>query len=825
MPFISGIVAAVGAIGSAIGGAIAGLGLIGKAVIGIGFQLVAKKIQQNAAKKNQKSVTGTSFERDYGENVSRKVACGLVGIAGHDCFVNTYDKSNKRLEQVFAFSDYPCDGLSRIWAGGTLLQLSVMSSDAFSVTYNVVNHADFAGRMLFVFYNGTQTSADAGLVTNANPTGRWTVDHVGHGMCYLVARLTYDQEKLAQFPDFFFEIRGARLYDPRKDSTVGGAGGHRWGNYATHEFSSNPIVMDYNYRRGFAWGADSLGRPEIFLGMEMDTSDLPIDKYAVAANICDEIVGGEIRYRCAIMLDAGADHGDNIDALMTSCAGMVIDSVDGSWPLIGTEQPIVATFTDDDLVIAENVRFQRRRSMAELVNSVGGTYPEPANMWSPAGYDTQTNVSQVALDRRTRDMQVNFETVPSKRQANQLASIYYNENRYEATADVTLRPFFQDIRVGDWVRWNSARYGNRIYIVQSRFIRALTSDGPRNVALSLQERSGDIYAGAGTIAPTVPMNPGEPVYLNELQDWVVIPVLSVAQDGRTYPAFRMSWSPIDDVTVEGVQFSWWPENEPTNVFYRTVPKDATFVLIQEGIVGRRKYVFQHKLIAPTRTTNLSATITQTSLDGGNGDLEVYLGNLQKEVLDVFEKLFAGLDDVRPLVEQLMTNFQHEAVSQEIARRKLEVTVGNSSAFFEEQIAVVANEVEAAAAQLTQLGATVGDISAQGLIKFAVAANQAGVDARFAVLIRGSTGVGYKETGFFLELYTELGVQRSRFAVMSDQFIVTNGVSSALPMVFENGELKLQIANIGTIRAALMISPSGRTVFNLAADFLSFSDAS
>ncbi|MEB2845935.1 phage tail protein [Endobacterium cereale] len=824
MPFITAAVTAIGsAIGLAAGAGLATFVAIGKAVIGIGFQLIAKKIQQNAAKKNQKSVTGTSFERDYGENVSRKVACGLVGIAGHDCYVNTYDKSNKRLEQVFAFSDYPCDGLSQIWAGGTLLQLSMTSSNAFSATYDVVNHAEFAGRMSFVFYNGTQTVADAGLIANANPTGRWTIDHVGHGMCYMIARLEYDQEKLAQFPDFFFEIRGARLYDPRKDSTVGGSGGHRWGDYSTHEFSRNPIIMDYNYRRGFAWGVDSLGRPDIFLGMDMDVSDLPIDKFAIASSICDEVEGGEPRYVCSIMLDADADHGDNIDALMASCAGMVIDSVDGSWPLIGTEQPIVATFTDDDLVIAENVRFQRRRSMAELVNSVGGTYPEPANMWSPAGYDTQTSVSQVALDRRTRDMQVNFETVPSKRQANQLASIYYNENRYEATADVTLRPFFQDIRVGDWVRWDSVRYGSRIYIVQSRFIRALTTDGPRNVVLALQERSGDIYAGAGTIPPTVPIPNGEPVYLNELQDWAVIPVLSVAQDGRTYPAFRMSWSVIDDVTVEGVQFRWWPENEPTNVFYRTVPKGVTLAFIQEGIVGKRRYVFEHKLIAPTRTTNWSSPVTQTSLDGGNGDLEVYLGNLQKEVLDVFEKLFAGLDDVRPLVEQLMTNFQHEAVSQEIARRKLEVTVGNSSAFFEEQIAVVANEVEAAAAQITQIGATVGDISAQGLIKFSVAANQAGVDARFAVLIRGSTGVAYKETGFFLELYTELGVQKSRFAVMSDQFIVTNGVSSALPMVFENGELKLQIANIGTIRAALMISPSGRTVFNLAADFLSFSD--
>jgi len=797
--------------------------IIAKAAIAIGFNFIAAKIQQRNAKKNQKTVTGTQFERSYGESQSRQVSCGLVGLAGHDVYVNTYGQSNKYLQQVFVLSDYPCDGLSRIWAGGVLLQLNNTSDNGILATYDVINHDDFSGRMSFSFYRGNQNTADGLLAENSNPSGRWSSDHIGFGLCYIVAYLTYDQEKLSSFPDFFFEVRGARLYDLRKDSTVGGSGAHRWGDYSTYEFSENPVIMDYNYRRGFSWGRNSLGDPDVFLGMDMAPADLPINEYATAANICDEVVDGEQRYRCSIILDADVTHGDNIDALMTSCAGMVIDGVDGSWPLIGTEQPIVATFTDEDLIVDESVRFQRRRSMSDLVNSVGGTYPEPANMWSPAGYDTQTDVSQVALDRRTRDLQINFETVPSKRQANQLASIYYNENRYEATADIVLRPFFQDIRVGDWVRWESSRFGERVYIVQSRSIRALTSDGPRNVALSLQERSGEIYAGAGTIAPTVPIGPGEPVYLNELQTWRVIPILSVAQDGRAYSAFRTTWEAIEDVTIEGVQFRCWPENEPGNVFYRTAPKDVTFALIQEGIVSKRNYVFQHKLIAPNRTTSWSAEVMQTSLDGGNGDLEVYLGNLQKDIRDVLEKLFSGFGDLRPLVEQLMTNFQHEAVSQEIARRKLEVTVGNSSAFFEEQIAVVANEVEAAAAQLTQLGATVGDMSAQGLIKFAVAANQAGVDARFAVLIRGSTGVAYKETGFFLELYTELGVQKSRFAVMSDQFIVTNGVSSALPMVFENGELKLQIANIGTIRAALMISPSGRTVFNLAADFLSFSD--
>ena len=798
-------------------GAIFGAGSIGaslaSAAIGIGLSYVSAKLQERRAKKAAKKNAGTQFDRDYGENISRKVACGYVGIAGHDVYVNTYGRSNKNLQQVFVFSDYPCDGLSRIWVGGKELALSLTADDGVVQRF-AISSGDYAGRITFAFYRGTQGAADGGLVGNANPGTRWTAEHLGSGICYLIAELAYDQERLNSFPDFFFEIRGARLYDMRKDVSFGGS--HVWGNYATYEFTENPVVMDYNYRRGFSWNGD------MFCGMGMAPEDLPIDKYATAANICDELVSGERRYRCSVLLDCDVDHGDNIDGMMQACGGMVIDSVDGSWPLIGTSQPIVATFTDDDLIVGENVRFQRRRSMADLVNSVGGTYPEPSNMWSPAGYDTQTNSSQVALDRRTRDLPIDFPTVPSKRQANQLASIYYKENRFEATADIVLRPYFQDIRVGDWVQWNSERYGNRVYIVQSRSIRALTSDGPRNVSLSLQERDGSIYVGTGVLPPVVPIPSGEPVYLNELPDWTPIPILAQADDGRTIAAFRMSWSPFDDVSVTGIQFEWWPTAEPNNRFTKNVQPDVTITLIQEGIVSETEYSFRHRLIA-SRPTNWSAVKTATSLASGNADLEVYLGNLNKEVKEQFEKLFQSLDDLRPLVERLLTNTQLSDATFETMRRRIEAAQGASQAYFEENIAVIASELEAVAAQITDVYAAIDEGFAQGRIEFRAAANQSGVDARFAVALRGSTSDAFKESGFFLELYTSGGVQRSRFAVMADQFVVTNGTTSTLPMVFEGGVLKLQIANIGTVTAGLLQSPNGKMMINLSSGYISISD--
>ncbi len=868
-PIIGGIVSAIGSIG-----------IVGKMVIAVGLNLIVGKMEERRAKKNQKQVGGVEFERQYGENVSRKVACGLVGLAGHDTYVNTFGSSNKYLEQAYTVADFPCDGLSRIWAGGALLPLEeILPSVPHAKSYRIVS-GTYAGLMVFTFYDGTQTAADAGMVANSNPPGRWTADHIGTGIAWIKVSLTYDSEKLGQFPDFFFEIRGARLYDIRKDSTAGGSGPHRWGVYSTYEFTENPILFEYSYRRGFSVNDD------MFCGMGMDAADLPFDRYATAANICDEGTDHGKRYRCSVMFDADVDHGDNIEAVMRACGGIVIDSVEGSWPLVGTDQPIVETFTDDDLVVGEPVRYQRRRSMTDLVNIVSGTYPEPANMWSPAGYDVQTNPAYVALDRRTRDVPLDFPTVPYKAQANQLASIYFNENRYEATADIVLRPRFQTIKAGDWVRWNSARYGDRIYMVQARAIRALTSDGPRNVVLSLQERDGAIYDGVGVVAPVIPLPPGEPVYLSELQDFSVIGVKAVGADGRSYPAFRIAWAPIVDMTVTAITFEWWIKTAPANKFSKQVSaSDGTITFLQEGILSLTDYEFRYRLLAD-RPTNWTAPITVKSVDGGNADLEIGLGRLGEDVKNRFEELQGEFNGVWQRLEELTTAFSLDGAVGEVKRQELKAAVGDAFAQIVTEQRVRASQDEALSQLYTALTATVGsnlarliteetaratadsalssritsldatvagnlarlvteeqtratadsalsssitgvsaDVNgrfAGGLVKFQAAADQSGVNARFSVMLRAGVNDQFKESGFYVEIYTENSVLKSRFAVKADQFVVWNPGSAAyLPFVFENGELRLNVLNAGLIRAGRFLSYNNKVDFNLNAGTLEF----
>ncbi|MDQ1183589.1 phage tail protein [Agrobacterium larrymoorei] len=816
---------------------------IGQMAIGLGLNLIVAKMEKRAAKKAQSQAGGTQFDREYGENTSRKAACGPVGIAGQDCYVNTYGDANKNLEQIYQFSDFPCDGLSKIWAGGSQLNIARGNDGRYAVLTG-----DYAGRMFFTFYDGTQMQADAGLIANSNPLGRWTADHVGSGICYLKVELVYDQEKLNQFPDFFFEIRGARLYDLRKDSSRGGNGNHRWGDYSTYEYTENPVIMDYNYRRGFVWNGD------LFLGMGMPESDLPFERYVTAANICDEFTFYGRRARCSILLDADLDHGDNIDSLMLSCGGIVVDGVEGSWPIIGSEQPIVATFTDEDIIASEPLRFRKRRSMGELVNSVSGTYQEPGNMWSPAGYDQQTDAGHVAADRRNRDEALNFPMVFSKGQANQLASIYFNENRFEATAELVLRPRFKDLKAGDWVYWDSKNEKRRgTYMVSSRAIKALDSDGPRNVALSLQERSGLIYKAVGVIPPTIPLPNAQPVYLAALLDYAVIPVIGVGADGRTYPGFRLSWTKITDVTVQAIEFEYWIKSEPNNVFTRTVPADKTLTILQEGILSLTDYQFRYKLVAD-RPTSWVLPITVRSRDGGNADIEVGLGQVRKDISGRLEELQAGLDQALQLIASLADGFSLEGAvgfsERKVLRRNLGKAFGeiatesrvrlDGQTALAQQIQTVSAGVDTAKAQIANVDtarvdgdkalaesintvrAEMEDVLADGYLAITAQTNGDTL-SKIELAARARKGEQAALAALIMRVYQEAGVLKTENIHVANRtiFVDDNGENGQALATFTSEGLTITAAHIDRLRTGYIGGDNNKMEIDVKAGTLVF----
>lgn len=150
------------------------------------------------------------------------------------------------------------------------------------------------------------------------------------------------------------------------------------------------------------------------------------------------------------------------------------------------------------------------------------------------------------------------------------------------------------------------------------------------------------------------------------------------------------------------------------------------------------------------------------------------------------------------------------------------TVGNNLArqISEEQTRAAADS--ALATSVNGVSADLNGRFAQGLVKFEAAADQSGVTSRFSVMLRANLADAFKDSGFYVEIYTESGVLKSRFAVKADQFVVWNPGSPAfLPFVFENGELKLNVLNAGLIRAGRFLSYDEKVDFNLNLGTLEF----
>jgi hypothetical protein len=497
-------------------------------------------------------LTGIETSVQIGGDVARQIVTGKCAVKGHLVYHNTYGANNGFYQQVFVLSDWVSAGLDAVWIDGLRYVLNVASSAGAFTEYQTSE----AGTVIrFRFYDGSQTGPDGELVSNSNPAGKWGSNAKLTGLTYVVVVMEYVKDHIlyqSGIPKFTFEIRGAKLFDPRLSTETGGSGGHVWGDKSTYAYTENPAVIAYNYQRGFYKSG------QLIIGMGTPVGDLLHDTYFAAANICDESVtldagGTETRYRCSTILtaDQSVSHGQHLDAILSTMAGYLYDYSGFYYIQAGAGYASSATILDSELVLDAPVTYAAKRSRAELFNRVHGQFLDPSNEFQPNSYTPQVSASGVLEDYEELGRPLDLLSVPSQFQAERIAQIRLRESRRQATASITLGFHRQNLQAGDWITWASDRFGTKTWRIQSRS----WDSARRNVTLELSEIDANVFswstADEGGVVP-IGGKLTSAVLATTIAGFNVQAVTVTDSSGNEWPGLRFTWAASTDPTIDAV---------------------------------------------------------------------------------------------------------------------------------------------------------------------------------------------------------------------------------------------------------------------------------
>jgi hypothetical protein len=534
-----------------------------------------------------------------GGAVPRSFPLGLTNTAGSLVYANTWgqihpggqaETPNAYLTQVIALSDLPGCQLQQLWVNGALVTLS---GEVDSPGTAVVEYTIGAQPYLWIkYYDGTQTTADTFLTgTVASSDRPYDGTRVGTGVAYAIVTTLVNDTLFTGFPTFKFTLSGIPLYDPTKDSTNGGSGSQVFSNPATWggDGDDMPAVQAYNILRGIRYNG------AWFYGLQLTTqANLPSVNWNTQIGKCRATVTGvsgpEPTYLSGGQITVSSLPADALDSLMTACHGKITE-VGGTYKVqLGIPDSFSAAFTDDDILSTENQTYTPFLTLANSINGITGTYPDPTQAWQTITAPPLYNTTFEAQDGSRRLLaNPTFDLVPYAEQVQRLMSSALNAARQERSHTVIMPPPFWAIEPGDTVRWNSVRNG---YIDKDFVVTATSDQGNCDVGLSLLEIDPTDYDWdhGNFRAPTSGPTTFLPVPPQGIIDWFAVgTIINDSNGSPRRPAIALSWDG-NMPGVVGVQYEVRLKADSSAVTGgRTDQLAAGTILISESLLPNTLY--------------------------------------------------------------------------------------------------------------------------------------------------------------------------------------------------------------------------------------------
>ncbi|WP_417627081.1 hypothetical protein, partial [Pararhodobacter aggregans] len=518
----------------------------------------------------------------------------------------------------------------------------------------------YEGRAWIRYHDGTQTTADAMLLAKypAPFVRPWSADMVGEGICYAVLTFQYDREVFQGWPQCRFELSSVPLYDPRRDSSVGGEGAHRWGQPATYEPSNNTAVQIYNAARGIALPSGDIW------GGEIPAEDLPLPVWTAAMNVADaaadngtggsapepgswleELIakllngwigqpGTEPLFRSGVEVQADDEPFAVIEELLKGCTGALTET-GGVWSLRLGGPGLPVLFLEDDGIIADEAEdFAPFPPIDQIFNAISATHPDPASLWESRESELRTNPAWEAEDGGRRlPTSLSLPTVPYPVQVDRVCAALIADHRRMRRHVMTLDTPGAVLEAGDTIAWSSVAngYDGKLFEV-TELSRDLFT---QQVRASLREVDpGDYDPPSGLVRPNVPVpTPVRPA-VQSVPGFAVSPyVLDVEGEARRAGILAL-WDPEGADDARGLRIAIRRAGEGGDGDERPpylVP--AGMAVITEGLVAG-DYEVRGRLQVD-RPTSWTAWLPVTVADVRLGLVELsteitgWLGSLQE----------------------------------------------------------------------------------------------------------------------------------------------------------------------------------------------------
>lgn len=700
----------------------------------------------------------------------RRKIYGKTLISGNCVYAESSGTDNKNLDMVIVLGEGEIEGIESVYIGQDAVSITSASEGALRTP---VSGNKYAANAEFYFHHGA--SDQTGNSTLAGRQGNWTAAHRLRGIAYVYVRLIYNKDIYTSgIPNLRFVMKGAKVYDPRKDTANGysGANAHTQTNATTWEYSTNPILALRDFLT-------------LENGLNAQADEIDEARFIEMANSCDDNISlhasnGTTQKRFtvngAVALDAAK--AEVAEALLSTCNGSLVWTQGKYVPQVGVAVPNSRkhTLTADNL--RGGIKFTTRASKSQRMNAVRGVFVDAANTYQATDFAHVKNTTYATEDGEELFGDIQLPLTTDNVEAQRLAKQVLEANRQAIEVDFPANMTCFHMQPNDIVELsidpdgaggNSAIFTNKKFqIIQWKF----NSSG--GVDLRLKEYADAVYDWAYGEMTTTDLAPNTTLANPTVVATPTSPQLSfdsaVSADGSFSPAMTVSWSAPSDTSFISDYIIEVQRRVDANAVFATVTTQIvlaqytsfTFLSVLSGQLYRARVIARNSVgvegtpSAYSSSTGLhavdgTAPSVPTSLSGTGGINEIAVNWTNPTEKDfAFAQVYAASSNnsagASLVGTSAGTSFTHVGLAASTARfyflKSVDYT-GNASGF--------SASTTATTSAIDQGSSTVGPAGPRGVGIYTLAATgspqafptgtTAQISAAVQTIFTSSAGVG------------------------------------------------------------------------------------